>query len=180
MGRYCWMLLCLGAALVGCGSPDLPQPEQNAGRTLEEGFERANQLTASHSQLQIDAYIRRMGLEGLTQDQQGLVYRIEGKPLGPRPVEGVSIALAYSAELLDGTPCGSADTINPAEFVLGHRDQAAGLEEVVRQMAPGQTALAIVPPHMGYGLVGDGKLIPPHAAVVYHIHWMRYTRGDRQ
>ena len=64
MGRYCWMLLGLGAALVGCGSPDVPQPEQIVGRTLEEGFERANQLTASRSQLQIDAYIRRMGLEG--------------------------------------------------------------------------------------------------------------------
>lgn len=169
----------LVVGLGGCGSSPTPEDSAPPSRAdIEAQFARANQLSASRSQLQIEGYIRRQGLTGLTRDGTGVYYRVTGTAIGPSPREEVGVAIAYRAELLDGRPCGSADTVAPLEFTIGRRDQPAGLETLVQHMAPGQQALGIVPAHLAYGLAGDGKRIPPNSCVVYRIEWLRYTREE--
>ncbi|PID90091.1 MAG: hypothetical protein CSA97_04705 [Bacteroidetes bacterium] len=164
-------------ALVACDPsqpPQPPQPAQPPAATLHHDLERANELSANRSELQIQAYMRRKSMDSLQSNGQGLYYRISGQPIGQQAAEGVRVAIAYTATLLDDTPCASADTIAPFEFVLGKRDAPMGLEEVVERMAPGQQAIAIIPPHLAYGLMGDRKNIPQNAAIVYRITWLRY------
>lgn len=162
-------LLLLG----GCGGA--PTVENTSrGQTVEERLERANELSANRSELQIQGYMRRMGLDSLQSNGQGMYYRIVGKPIGQRAAEGVTVAIAYHATLLDGTACGQADTITPLEFTIGQRAVPVGLEELVRRMAPGQTGLGIVPPHLAYGLLGDRDCVPPNSCIVYRVEWLRY------
>ncbi|PIE84816.1 MAG: hypothetical protein CSA07_00275 [Bacteroidia bacterium] len=165
----CLLLLALAA----CDTPRPPSGQQPTS-TVRHDLERANELSANRSELQIQSYMRRKSMDSLQSNGQGLYYRIYGRPVGQQAQEGVKVAIAYTATLLDDTPCASADTIQPLEFVLGKRDAPMGLEEVIGRMAPGQQALAIVPPHLAYGLMGDGKKIPENAAVVYRITWLRY------
>lgn len=154
---------------------DVPPTAQQAP-DKKEIFEHANKLSAAHNELQIEGYIRRNGLDSMRTDGRGMYYKVWGQPLGPLPKEGIQVAIAYTAELLDGTRCDEADTIAPLEIILGKRKQTVGLEELLLHIAPGQEAIGIVPPHMAYGIVGRGNAIPPHAVLVYHVTWLRYPK----
>ena len=151
-----------------------PTPERTPDKKAL--FERANQLSAAHTEMQIEGYIRREGLSGLMHDGRGMYYKVWGTPQGTFPKDGVRLGIVYSAELLDGTPCESADGAHPLEVIIGKRQQTVGLEELLLHVAPGQEALAIVPPHLAYGLVGKGQQIPPNATLVYKVKEVRYLR----
>lgn len=151
-----------------------PTPEQTPDK--KQIFEHANKLSAAHNELQIEGYIRRNGLDSMQIDGRGMYYKVWGTPIGPRPKEGIQVAIAYTAEMLDGTPCDRADTVAPLEIILGKRKQTVGLEELLLHVAPGQEAIGIVPPHLAYGVAGRGNEIPPNTSIVYHITWLRYTK----
>lgn len=174
--RLCFFLWIIGPLFWhGCGSDSQSASQRSmTQREVEAQFERANQLSASRSQMQIEGYVRRMQLDSLTVDGFGIHYRVWGNPLGPHPREQVRVAIAYSAELLNGDYCHGADSIAPLEFTLGGRDQPAGLETLIMRIAPGQQALGIVPAHLAYGLAGDGENVPSNACLVYRIFWLRY------
>ena len=151
-----------------------PTPEEVSDK--KEIFTHANKLSAAHTELQIEGYIRRNGLDSMQNDGRGMYYKVWGKAIGPLPKTGIQVAIGYRAELLDGTPCGAADSVSPLEIILGKRKQTAGLEDLLLHIAPGQSAIGIVPPHLAYGITGRGNEIPPHAVLVYHITWLRYTK----
>jgi FKBP-type peptidyl-prolyl cis-trans isomerase len=55
------------------------------------------------------------------------------------------------------------------EFLIGQSDVEAGLEEGIRLMRTGDRAKLILPSRLAFGLLGDGKKIPPGATLVYDI-----------
>lgn len=44
-----------------------------------------------------------------------------------------------------------------------------GLNEGLRMLKPGSEAIFIIPPFLAYGLIGDGKMIPSRAVIVYNV-----------
>ncbi len=85
-----------------------PRQDHAEGVSVARELERANELSANKSELQIQGYMRRMGYDSLESNGQGMYFRIEGTPIGQRADEGVKVAIAYRAELLDGTLCREA------------------------------------------------------------------------
>ena len=57
----------------------------------------------------------------------------------------------------------------PKELILGRSEMEAGLNEGLRLLKPGSEAIFIIPPFLAYGLIGDRKLIPPRAVLVYSV-----------
>jgi peptidyl-prolyl cis-trans isomerase len=163
-------------SLTSCLTRNDVPPTTEQAPDKKQIFEHANKLSAAHNELQIEGYVRRNGLDSMLTDGRGIHYKVWGKALGPLPKEGIQVAIAYTAELLDGTRCDEADTIAPLEIILGKRKQTVGLEELLLHVAPGQEAIGIVPPHLAYGIAGRGNEIPPHASIVYHITWLRYPK----
>ena len=163
-------------SLTSCLTRNDVPPTTEQAPDKKQIFEHANKLSAAHNELQIEGYVRRNGLDSMLTDGRGIHYKVWGEALGPLPKEGIQVAIAYTAELLDGTRCDEADTIAPLEIILGKRKQTVGLEELLLHVAPGQEAIGIVPPHLAYGIAGRGNEIPPHASIVYHITWLRYPK----
>ena len=153
-----------------------PEPPKRTNAALKKVFERANKLDVAHDDMQIQGYMRRNALDSMLHDGRGMYYKVWGKPLGPLPREGVHVAIAYRTELLDGTLCESSDTISPLELIVGKRAATIGLDELLLHVAPGQEAIAIVPPHLAYGIPGKGNKIPSQATIVYRITWLRYPK----
>lgn len=175
---YKWMgvFLCLPLLFLSCLSRNDVPPTPEKVSDKKELFEHMNQLSVAHIEMQIEGYMRREGLTGLISDGRGMHYKVWGAPQGALPKEGVRLGVVYSAELLDGTLCESTDTEHPLDIILGRRQQSVGLEELLLHMAPGQQAIAIVPPHLAYGVVGKGQTIPPNATLVYKIYEVKYLR----
>jgi len=116
----------------------------------------------------IQNYIERKDLR-MTESPTGLWYLIKNEGKGQYLKDNDRIAMNYECELLDGTVCYSSDDSGPKRVILGKTDVEPGLNEGLRLLRPGAEALFILPPFLAFGLVGDGKKIPPRTIIVYSV-----------
>jgi FKBP-type peptidyl-prolyl cis-trans isomerase len=116
----------------------------------------------------IQNYIERKDLK-MTESPTGLWYLIKNEGNGQYLKDNARLTMNYKCELLDGTLCYSSDDLGPKQVILGKTDIEPGLNEGLRLLKPGAEALFILPPFLAFGLVGDGKKIPPRTIIVYTI-----------
>ena len=116
----------------------------------------------------IQNYIERKNLK-MTESPTGLWYSIKNVGSGESLKDNDSISMNYDCSLLDGTECYSSATLGPKEVVLGRTAIEPGMNEGLRFLKPGAEAIFILPPFLAYGIVGDGKKIPPRSIIVYSV-----------
>lgn len=116
----------------------------------------------------IENYIERKDLV-MTESPTGLWYLIKSAGSGEYLKENDRIGMNYRCELIDGTLCYTSDESGPRQVLIGKTDIEPGLNEGLRLLKPGGEALFILPPHLAFGLVGDGKKIPPRTIIVYNV-----------
>jgi FKBP-type peptidyl-prolyl cis-trans isomerase FkpA len=116
----------------------------------------------------IQNYIERKNLR-MTETQTGLWYQILHDGEGETFREKDKVIIDYECSLLDGTSCYSSRDQGSRELILGRSEIEAGLNEGLRLLKPGSEAIFIIPPFLAYGLIGDRKLIPPRAVLVYNV-----------
>lgn len=117
----------------------------------------------------IQNYIERKNLK-LTESPTGLWYQIIHAGKGDKFTENDKVLMDYDCSLLDGTKCYSSETLGPKEIILGKSEIEPGLNEGLRMLKPGAEAIFIIPPFLGYGLIGDRKMIPSRAVIVYKVN----------
>jgi FKBP-type peptidyl-prolyl cis-trans isomerase FkpA len=127
-----------------------------------------NRYMITKDRERIQNYIERKNLK-MTETQTGLWYQILKEGEGENFREKDRLVLDYECSLLDGTKCYSSSEQGPKELILGRSEMEAGLNEGLRLLKPGSEAIFIIPPFLAYGLIGDRKLIPPRAVLVYNI-----------
>ena len=116
----------------------------------------------------IQSYIERKNLN-MKETGTGLWYSITKEGTGRTFRENDKVSFDYECSLLDGTECYSSVKLGPKEYILGKGEIETGLYEGLRMLKPGSEAIFILPPFLAWGLVGDGKLIPSRATIVYNI-----------
>jgi FKBP-type peptidyl-prolyl cis-trans isomerase FkpA len=120
----------------------------------------------------IQNYIERKNLK-MMESSTGLWYQILNDGTGDRLTDNAKILMNYECSLLDGTKCYSSEQLGPKEIVLGKSPIEAGLNEGLRLLKPGAEAIFIIPPFLAYGFVGDRKMIPSRAVIVYNVNILR-------
>jgi FKBP-type peptidyl-prolyl cis-trans isomerase len=145
-------------------------PEKSSAVSQPGGNEMAelNRYMVRKDRERIQNYIERKNLR-MTETQTGLWYQILREGEGETFSEKDLIVMDYECSLLDGTNCYSSKELGAKELILGRSEVEAGLNEGLRLLKPGSEAIFIIPPFLAYGLVGDRKLIPPRAVIVYKI-----------
>lgn len=89
---------------------------------------------------------------------------------GPVAARGQSVSVHYTGWLTDGTKFDSSkDRNEPFEFPLGARRVIAGWDEGVQGMKVGGQRKLTIPPELGYGARGAGRVIPPNATLVFEV-----------
>ena len=128
-----------------------------------------NRFIIQKDRERIQSYIERKGLT-MNESQTGLWYCLIKEGEGDLFKENDRIVYEYECSLLDGTNCYSSEELGPREIYLGSSELPAGLNEGFKLLKPGADAIFILPPFLAYGLIGDGKQIPPRSIVVFNIH----------
>ena len=108
--------------------------------------------------------------EGATETESGLKYFILKDGSGEKPQSGQTVSVHYSGFLIDGTKFDSSyDRDKPLDFVLGKGQVIKGWDEGIALLNVGSKAKFIIPPDLGYGKRGSGRVIPPGATLVFEV-----------
>ena len=114
-------------------------------------------------------YIERKDLK-MQESKTGLWYQILKEGEGTLFTDNNKIVMEYECSLLDGTVCYTSEKLGRKELVLGRSEMEPGMNEGLRLLRPGSQATFIFPPYLAYGLVGDRKMIPSRAIIVYNVN----------
>ena len=83
---------------------------------------------------------------------------------------GETAFVHYTGWLEDGTKFDSSvDRGEPFSFRLGAGRVIKGWDEGVVGMNIGTKRKLIIPPHLGYGSRGAGRIIPPNATLIFEV-----------
>jgi FKBP-type peptidyl-prolyl cis-trans isomerase len=161
------LLLCASfAILISCNnnSPNASS-EKKPGKNEMEAM---NRYLLKKDRERIQNYIERKNLQ-MKESPSGLWYQINREGEGNLLSDNSRVVMDYDCSLLDGTECYTSEKNGPKEFVLGKTAIEPGLNEGLRMIRPGGDAIFILPPYLGWGLRGDGKMIPPRSVIVYKV-----------
>ncbi len=111
--------------------------------------------------------------------RDGLKYRElvvgEGEPAR----HFMSARIHYTGWLADGTQFDSSyDKGEPLEVPLGRGMVIRGWDEGIVGMKPGGKRRLLVPPALGYGVLGSGDKIPPNATLLFEVELVGYVTRE--
>jgi len=105
-----------------------------------------------------------------TLTSSGLQYLDLVKGSGREAHVGETASVHYTGWLKDGTKFDSSlDRGQPFQFRLGAGRVIKGWDEGVVGMNIGSKRKLIIPPNLGYGARGAGRVIPPNATLIFEV-----------
>lgn len=144
-------------------------PAEKRMEEFREALISQNRQLIREEMLSISAYAIRKGMN-MDSTSTGLRYLfIARNPAGKKTGLMKDVTIAYSMELLDGTPCYSSDSSGLLTFTLGQSNEPSGLQEGLLRMREGEEAVLIVPSFLAYGVTGDGNRVPGSSSIVYRL-----------
>jgi len=169
--KYAVFLFIL-LSLPGCWNSNQKQTVSKPG---ENEMADLNRYFIQKDKERILNYIERKNLT-MKESPTGIWYQIIDVGDGEFFKDGSKVKMEYECSLLDGTKCYSSETLGPKELILGRSEMESGMNEALRLLRPGARAIFIFPPYMAYGLVGDRKMIPSRAVVVYNVNILQTSK----
>ena len=123
-----------------------------------------------------------------TKSPSGLEYKIVQTSSSESPKPGTTVTINYSGFLEDGTLFDTSDTdvakqfgkydeqralengYSKIQFIIGGQNQLIpGFVEGIEKLKVGEKAVLFIPPSLGYGEQGAGKVIPPNTNIIFEI-----------
>ena len=100
----------------------------------------------------------------------GLQYEDVVVGTGASPQPGQTVSVHYTGTLTNGSKFDSSrDRGQQFQFVIGVGTVIKGWDEGVMSMKVGGRRKLTIPPQLGYGARGAGKVIPPNATLVFDV-----------
>jgi FKBP-type peptidyl-prolyl cis-trans isomerase len=178
MHRRKLVLLVLGIIIIGAifiivfyfhsGQEYPDKTTKKKGANYSKRLQNVNRFLVEKDKERIKSFIERRGWQMQT-TKSGLWYQIVSDEEGKRIQHGDKVKINYEVRLLDGTLCYTSDSTGAKEFIVGRKETMMGLQEGIKLLNEGDRARLIIPPHLGYGLIGDEKRIPARAVLVYTL-----------
>lgn len=162
-----WTLLLLLSLLASCHEKPT-EPVNVDSPQLKESLEKANRYLVNDEEEDILNYIARHKLD-MTSTGTGLRYQVVKEGTGPLIQPGQRVTMEYVLCNIMGDVVYSSEKEGVKTFDAGCSDVEAGLDEAVLHLHNGDVAKVIIPSHLGYGLQGDHKSIPPRATLIYTV-----------
>lgn len=145
------------------------QKFQAALQAEREAAEEARRAAAERVADNAEAVVAERWPDAI-QTASGLRYIVTEEGSGKPPAPGTQVKAHYTGRLLDGTTFDSSHNRGrPFEFAVGRGMVIRAWDEALQAMTKGEKRTLIVPPALGYGARGAGRVIPPNAWLVFDV-----------
>ena len=160
-------------ALLAAQQNELRQKREKQIAQLKEELGARAEKNRSESEAFLSENKTKDGVLAL---QSGLQYKVLKTGDGRIPTVNDSVVVHYRGTLLDGTEFASSHKSNQPSTLPVNR-VIPGWREALQLMPVGSTWQLFVPPALGYGERGAGKLIGPNAALVFEVELLDATEA---
>jgi peptidylprolyl isomerase len=110
----------------------------------------------------------------ITTTASGLKYTVIKAGKGATPKKGEKVFVHYTGTLTNGKKFDSSrDRGEPFSFVLGEGQVISGWDEALSTMKVGERRKLTIPPKLGYGATGAGRVIPPNATLIFDVELLK-------
>ena len=141
-------------------------------RQREKQQSRKSQLTEKNKKEGAAFLARNSKKKGVVTLPSGLQYKVLRKGKGKKPGTGSRVETHYRGTLLDGTEFDSSyKRGQPATFPV--TGVIAGWTEALQLMSVGSKWKLFIPSALAYGKRGSGRLIGPHATLIFEIELLQ-------
>ena len=119
--------------------------------------------------------------ENAVTTKSGLKYIDTKVGTGEEAKKGMTVTVHYTGWLYVGGKRGakfdsSVDRGKPFNFKLGAGQVIKGWDEGVAGMKVGGKRELIIPPKLGYGATGAGRVIPPNATLDFEVQLLKVAK----
>lgn len=116
----------------------------------------------------IDKFIERRKWQMET-SPTGLFYQIIETSNGTKVEADKYVEFSYKTSMLNGTVLYTSEEFGNRVLHMGHNQEEHGVNEGLLMMKEGEKGRFILPPHLAYGVPGDGYKVPSYTILVYEI-----------
>jgi len=114
----------------------------------------------------------------ITKTASGLEYEILQEGSGETPQKGQAVTVHYTGWLDNNGEKGtkfdsSVDRGQAFSFNIGVGQVIKGWDEGVMSMKVGEKRRLMIPANLGYGAFGAGRVIPPHAKLIFDVELLK-------
>ena len=106
------------------------------------------------------------GTEEVTESGLRMIIHKNGN--GQIPRSGQTVQVHYSGMFENGSKFDSSIGKHPYAFGLGKGEVIKGWDEAIALMSKGEKRTLIIPPELGYGSQGKGR-IPPNSTLIFEV-----------
>ncbi len=142
-------------------------------------YEKNKEQRMKEEQL-IKDYMAEKGLEG-TPTSSGLYHVVTKEGSGENPSLSAEVTVHYTGSLLNGSIFDSSlpgkvpgKTVDGSPITYPLSGFIPGWQEGIALMKKGESAILIIPSHLGYGEAGTGG-IPPNSVLVFEVELFDFT-----
>ncbi|MBP5306814.1 MAG: FKBP-type peptidyl-prolyl cis-trans isomerase [Paludibacteraceae bacterium] len=165
-----WIIaLLMVAALTGCDrSVQVPYNKQSADSTAQRIVE-LNTMLQSVEEYKIDSFVRSHSDMAFEPSGTGYYLAMKKMGTGRELKEGDDVCIEYRILQLDGTLLYDYTGMHSRTQKVGSGRRNRALNEALKQMKEGGSAVVVTPSLYAYGALGDKKKILPRTPLVYEI-----------
>ena len=129
-----------------------------------------NKELTIREEMQIKFFLEHHNLLKMRLSESGLRYMIYKKGNNSETAKaGQNASIKIQIKLLDGKICYETIEDDYERFVIDKSEKETGIHELVKYMSIGDKAIAILPSHLGHGLLGDRENIPPQSVLFIDV-----------
>ena len=101
--------------------------------------------------------------------ENGVIYEIIEHGKGAKAKSKDVVSFSFEMFNLKEEMIYSSDKKGPKTFVIDYNEIEAGLNDIAKVLNEGDSLRMILPPHMAFGVPGDGNKIPARTSLVYYL-----------
>ena len=180
MNKICLSILSLILVFSGgCRNrPDKTRQEQvplNNALTQDELI-RMNRELVNREVIRIETYAKNHQWNYQLLENGMIIEFILYEP-GVLVDDGARVGLDYQISDLNENELYSAKRAGKLlSFTVSQEEIEAGLNELVKKMSIGDSVRMILPPHLAFGMAGDGDRVKPHTSLIYHLKLVQVSQ----